>query len=162
MAHDKKQWYIDKRDGVKRDIIAGTIEPKEYRICAFCRECYPYYNGYVQSPNSSTCPEWLTGKSCGKEYRKEKHSQGPRQSRSMKDAHYTKMDKGACRKSLCSVKPYCVHISACLDKEIAKPGTLPLKPDGSCKVPNSGVDVTRAGPNRLHAQQYGAGLAHTV
>jgi len=70
-----------------------------------------------------------------------------------------KSGKGYCRKELCNKAPFCANIDSCLDLEIENPGAMPLKADGSCKVPAARVDPKYCRP---HAIVYGIGPAHHI
>lgn len=129
----------------------GMAPPAKWIRCEICKEWFPYFNSYIQTSTAKSCPERFTGKPCGKMHRKVKAGR----SRKPKQTYQT----GQCREKLCSRAPYCIHISRCLDIEVMKPGSLPLKKDGSCKEPNTGIDVKSL---RLHASGYGVGLVGTV
>ncbi len=152
--HNKaaKQAARSKRAKLQAKAFAGTLEPSTWRTCAHCGACYPYFNNYLQNVEARTCPGWFTGSDCGKKYRAARtvvSSQQPR-------TNY-RPAQGDCRKELCNKTPFCANISSCLDLEIESPGALPLKADGSCKVPATGLDPKYS---RYHAIVYGDGPAH--
>lgn len=148
-----------KRARLQARALDGTLEPREWKVCAHCGECYPYFSPYLQHAEAQTCPSWLTGTDCGARFRV---------SRMVKAAALGKgkvkpfkSGKGYCRKELCNKAPFCANIDSCLDLdlEIENPGTLPLKADGSCKVPVIGL---RDKDLRLRGASYGIGAAYHI
>lgn len=147
----KQSYYQRKRAVAMFAAEYGMAPPAEWMRCEICGEWFPYFSSYIQTRTARSCPERFTGNPCGKMHRQTKAGRG----HTPKQTYQT----GQCRRELCNKKPFCIHISRCLDREIMRPGSLPLKPDGSCKVPNTGIDVESL---RLRASGYGAGLAHTI
>lgn len=126
-----------KRKEIIERIKKGEIKPVRYYNCKTCGKRIPFYTSALQNVEQVTCPTWMYDNDCGEKYRLKKLREKQKKRKSAKKGKVcpplpTTAIKNA-RTELCSKTPSCVHISKCLDKEIMKPGTMPLKADGSCK-----------------------------
>lgn len=145
----------EKRAKMTAKALSGEMEPRAWKVCEYCGECYPWFNFYLQHRDSKTCPAWLTGSKCSSKFRGVQVSKANGE----REIDLYKPKKTDCRKELCNKTPYCANIGSCLDLEIMTPGTLPLKADGSCKVPVIGVDPKHY---RIKGIVYGVGPAHQI
>ncbi|MCK5504235.1 MAG: hypothetical protein KAJ10_03690 [Thermodesulfovibrionia bacterium] len=145
-----------KRARLQAAALSGQLEPQRWKICNQCGECYPFFNNYLQHPEAKTCPAWLTGTDCGHKYRG-KQVAATKGGGNVEDRYYPK--RKDCRQSLCNKAPHCANINSCLDLEIANPGTIPLKADGSCKTPVTGIDPKHY---RLRGMSYGQGSSTSI
>ena len=147
----------NKRARLQAAAMSGELEPREWKVCAHCGGCYPFFNHYLQHHEAKTCPGWFTGTDCGKKYRMSRATKASKRGKGKPKPF--KKGQGYCRKELCNKAPFCANIDPCLDLEIENPGTLPLKADGSCKVPVTGLMERDL---RLHGASYGVGAAHHI
>lgn len=150
-----RQMAREKRNRIRARVLSGELVPKYWKTCAHCGGKFPYYNNYIQHETSVTCSEWLTGKKCSNAYRANRVAAA--HGGDKRDNYRPK--KTDCRAELCNKSPICANISSCLDLEITNPGTIPLKADGSCKKPVTGIDSEHY---RLRGASYGHGSAHYI
>jgi hypothetical protein len=122
----------NKRRRLQAAIIGGCVPPKEYKICAQCGDEYPYFGIIMQSKESRTCPEWLTGKNCWRLLRsKNSAAKGGRKPQGAKKQ--TK-DVKWWREEHCAKAPACSRISKCLDDYLEGKSSFPLRAGGACKI----------------------------